>query len=423
MNAVTEVIVVGAGLAGIAAATRLEKRGVRVIVLEAKDSPGGRAATSEALGRPVDLGASWLHGTRDHPLHDRARARGLPLVPFDYDSLALYRADGEPEPTAAGTMDRFEDALERLGRGAKRHDSVQDRMARLEGGAGDELPAALRDFLVATVLEEEYAADVHELAARALEEGRSMRGGDAILQGGYAALYRPLCSRLDIRFRTAVSEIDLGGDGVTVITSAGRFTADQLILTVPLGVLKGDALRIVPPLPAPQRRAIDALGMGLCNKLYLKFPRVFWDEEVQTVGYQHPERGRWLSWYNYARVTGLPVLLGFCTGTAAVSVEALDDDATVADAMAVLRRIYGPAIPEPEAAIVTRWGRDPHSLGAYSFLRVGARPSQRDELATPVLHRLLIAGEATDRRYPGTTQGAWRAGRRAAKAVLKLRRP
>jgi monoamine oxidase len=104
-------------------------------------------------------------------------------------------------------------------------------------------------------------------------------------------------------------------------------------------------------------------------------------------------------------------------------VEALDDDATVADAMAVLRRIYGPTIPEPEAAIVTRWGKDPYSLGAYSFLKVGARPSQRDELAIPVLNRLLIAGEATDRRYPGTTQGAWRAGRRAAKAVLKLRRP
>ncbi|MHA7817364.1 MAG: flavin monoamine oxidase family protein [Pseudohaliea sp.] len=423
MNAVAEVLVVGAGLAGIAAATRLEKRGVRVIVLEAKDWPGGRAATSEALGRPVDLGASWLHGTRDHPLHDRAQANGLALIPFDYDSAALYRAGGEPETAPVDTIDRFEEALERLGRGAKRHDSVKDRMARLDGRLRDELPSALRDFLVATVLEEEYAADVHELAARALEEGRSMRGGDAILQGGYAALYRPLCSRLDIRLGTAVSEIDLGGDGVTVTTSAGRFTADQLILTVPLGVLKGGGLRIVPPLPAPQRRAIDALGMGLCNKLYLQFPRIFWDEEVQVVGYQHPERGRWLSWYNYARVIGLPVLLGFCTANAAVSVEDLDDDATVADAMAVLRRIYGPAIPEPEAAIVTRWGKDPHSLGAYSFLRVGARPSQRDELAIPVLDRLLIAGEATDRRYPGTTQGAWRAGRRAAKVVLNLRRP
>lgn len=423
MNAVAEVLVVGAGLAGIAAATRLEKRGVRVIVLEAKDAPGGRAATSEALGAPVDLGASWLHGTRDHPLHDRAREGGLPLVPFDYDSLALYRADGKPEPTAVSTMDRFEEALERLGRGAKRKESVADRMAALDRELLDGLPPAPRDFLVATVLEEEYAANVHELAARALEEGRSMRGADAILEGGYAALYRPLCARLDIRFGTVVSEIDLGGDGVTVTTSAGRFTAAQLILTVPLGVLKGGGLRIVPSLPAPQRRAIDALGMGLCNKLYLKFPRVFWDGAVQVVGYQHPERGRWLSWYNYARVTGLPVLLGFCTADAAASVEALDDDATVADAMAVLRRIYGAAIPEPEAAIVTRWGKDPYSLGAYSFLRVGARPSQRDELATPVLNRLLIAGEATDRRYPGTTQGAWRAGRRAAKAVLKLRRP
>jgi len=422
MAASTEVIVVGAGFAGLAAATRLRKRGMSVTVLEARDEAGGRARTSTALGFPLDLGASWLHGVRDHPLYERAQALGVAHTFFDYDSVRLYRADGEPETTSEGLIEHYERALEKLGRKAGSRDSVADRLPTLDRRLREQLPESLQDFLVANVLEEEYAADREELAARALEEGRSMRGGDVLLHAGHAALYGPLCSKLDLRLSTVVRKIEVRRDGVSLDTSAGHFRAEHVILTVPLGVLKAGTIRISPALDEEHREAIDALGMGLLNKLYLKFPRRFWDPDYQVASYQHAERGRWVSWYNFAPITDRPVLLGFCAARAAAAVEALDDTSAVADAMAVLRTMYGSAVPDPEAALLTRWGQDPYSLGAYSFLKAGARPSLRERLAVPVKGRLWIAGEATDRRYPGTTQGAWRAGRQAAKAILARRK-
>ncbi|MEE4661642.1 MAG: NAD(P)/FAD-dependent oxidoreductase [Halieaceae bacterium] len=416
-----DVIVVGAGLAGIAAAHHLRAAGLTVIVLEARSAAGGRTRASQALSHPVDLGASWLHGTRDHPLYDMALALGLEYFRADEDSLKVFREDGTPEPVALDVMDTFERALEKLGRKAARRDSVADRLHLLPDELNSALPETLRQFLLTTVLEEEYAASVDDLAAAALEEGRDMRGADAILKDAYASLLKTLLQDLDVRLNCVVECIDYRNPSVTVSTSTHAYTAKQVIVTAPLGVLKAGDIRFKPRLPTDHQRAIDALGMGLTNKLFLEFPEVFWDASIQVVGYQNSQRGRWMSWYDYSAVTGAPILLGFCTAQGAKEVEALDDDATVADAMAVLRRIYGNSVPAPESWVITRWGQDPFSRGAYSYLKAGAKSSQRKTLASPLAGRLLLAGEHTDRRYPATTHGAWRAGSKAAKRVLKLR--
>ncbi len=416
-----DVLVIGAGVAGIAAAKKLSQQGLSVLVIEAQSDIGGRTRVTHALGHPLDLGASWLHGIGDHPLYRQARKTGMAHMVTDYDSLILFQQNGEIEPTSLKHIDKFERVLEKLGRDAKRKESIADRLPTLHSKWNERIPEALQRFLIATVLEEEFAADIEQLAAKALEEGRDMRGADAILRDAYIGLLAPMAAELDVRLETVVSEIAVQDDRVTVATSNGRFRADQVVLTAPLGVLKHNSIRITPPLSATHQDAIDSLGMGLTNKLYLRFPRVFWDPSIQVMGYQSAQPGRWLSWYDYATVSDQPILLGFCAAAAAAEVEALDDHSTVAEAMAVLRTIYGQDIPDPEAFVVTRWGQDPFSLGSYSYLKVGARSSQRDDLAKPFKDRLLIAGEATDRRYPSTTHGAWRAGRKAAKSVLKLR--
>jgi monoamine oxidase len=249
-----------------------------------------------------------------------------------------------------------------------------------------------------------------------------MRGADAILRNSYSALTEALADGLDIRLNCIVDSVDYAGARVRVATGCDCYEVAQVIVTVPLGVLQAGDIAFTPALPPGHQRAIHALGMGLINKLYLEFPRVFWDADVQVVGYQSARRGRWMSWYDYSAVTGVPILLGFCAGAGAAEVEALDDAASVDSAMDALRRIYGPDIPPPRAAVVTRWGQDPFARGAYSFLKVGARSSQRKTLATPIGGRLLLAGEHTDRRYPATTHGAWRAGVRAARRLLELRR-
>jgi len=421
MAETADVVIVGAGLAGIAAAHSLSAEGLQAVILEARTAPGGRTRASHALSHPVDLGASWLHGIKDHPLYDMALAMGLPHTRTDYDSLRIYRADGSLEPVSLATVDDFERAVEKLGRHAKRRDSVADRLHLLPNKYTESLPPALRQFLITVLLEEEYAAPVDELAAAALEEGRDMRGADAILQDGYTGLLQTLLRGIDIRLNCTVRSVEYARQPVVVSTDTQDYLADQVIVTAPLGVLQAGDIAFNPPLPRDQQRALDALGMGLVCKLFLEFSHVFWDPDIQIVGYQSPRPGRWMSWYDYSVPTGAPILLGFCAPSAAAEVEALDDAAIVEDALATLRMIYGDTVPDPVASVATRWGQDPFSRGAYSFLKAGAKSSQRKTLAGPVAGSLLFAGEHTDRRYPATTHGAWRAGSKAAKRVLKLR--
>lgn len=417
MRSLSTVLVIGAGIAGLAAAGHLRRAGHSVRVIEARSETGGRTRASTLFGPPVDLGASWLHGSQNHPLFDQAVASGLDWVATDYDNFAAFYTDGQPVTTELAGMEAYESALHRLGRKAKAKHSIADRLSKLPGALTQSLSKASQQFVIATALEEEYGADIEQLAALALEEGRGFRGQDVILKDSYRAVVMPLAQNIELCLNHTVTGIDYSSCPVTVTTAEAEFTADRVIVTVPLGVLKGGTIMFNPPLKKRKKAAINAIGSGVINKLYLRFPRVFWDQSLDTIGYQHPQKGRWVSWYDYSRITGEPILLGFNAASAAADVELLDDTATVADAMTVLRTIYGKTIPDPTGAIVTRWGKDPFALGAYSYLKVGSRASQRRDLAKSVKGRLYFAGEATDARYPATTQGAYRSGVRAAKKI------
>jgi len=185
-----------------------------------------------------------------------------------------------------------------------------------------------------------------------------------------------------------------------------------------LGVLKAGTVAFTPPLPAAKQKAIQRLGMGVLNKLYLRFPRRFWDADAELINYIPAQHGRWAESLNMAYYTDAPVLLCFNAGIYGTATEALSDAEVVAAAMTSLRTIYGADIPAPTAHLRTRWAADPYARGSYSFAAVGSSPADRDALAAPVGGRLFFAGEATYRDYPSTVHGAYLSGRRAAANIL-----
>ncbi len=429
-----DVIIIGAGAAGLAAARTLADARRRVIVLEARDRLGGRIWTTEFVGLPLDLGAAWVHGYERNPLSEYARRAGIRLTPSDTillgGELALYAADGR-RLTAAEQEQieaRFESlqaALEELGRA--RVESGQpdislqaafDELCRQHGWPAETVRTL--NYKLNSAVEHEYSGDLSEMSLFNWDDDRTpavLGAHDALPEGGWWPVLAPVARGLDIRLQHLVSRVEHGAGGVTVITDRGAFTAPHALITLPLGVLKAGAVTFSPALPERKQAAIRLLGMGVLNKLVLKFPRVFWPANADWLGYIAEQRGRWSEWLDLSRHTGQPILIGFNAAAYGRAVELLSDEQVVAEALAVLRKLFGD-VPEPEAFAMTRWASDPFARGAYSFVGVGASSAQRAALGERVADRLFFAGEAASVDYPGNVHGAWLSGERAAKEIL-----
>lgn len=327
--------VVGAGAAGLAAGRDLVDRGFRVVVYEARERIGGRVHTDTSLGVPVDLGASWIDGVDGNPMTAIADAIGAPRVVTDYDSIVVYDSEG------SRVSNRFWAAPLRTVNGAAREGkTLESAIQEALAGRSQEYIDRF-NFAVVNAIEHEYAADIEDLSADALHEGDYFGGDDVLLPNGYLELLKTLTPGLDIRLASPVRGILWDEDGATVQVGDQANIHDHVVVTLPLGVLKSGSVLFDPPLPEAKRGAIERLGMGLLNKVVLEFPYAFWDQAVDTFGYISEEEGRWAEWYDLERVTGRPMLVAFNAGSVAEAMEDLSDSEIVAEAMDVLRLIYG----------------------------------------------------------------------------------
>lgn len=423
-----QVLVVGSGMAGLAAARTLHDAGVTVRVVEARARIGGRVWSDSRLGLPLDLGASWIHGVRGNPIAELADRYGLATAPTDYDNNVLYHPSGEAVSDRAerALEDRFEAVMEIVAAqtaaaaAANADRPLAEAIAQAAANLGlRDQPLRELDYAVNTTIEHEFAADVARLSLIHWDEGDVFPGGDVIFPNGYGQLADALAQGLDIVTGAPVTRVARHADGVTLTLADGRaMSAAHAVITLPLGVLQAGTVAFTPPLPAAKQQAIQRLGMGVLNKLYLRFPRRFWDADAELINYIPAQHGRWAESLNMAYYTDAPVLLCFNAGEYGTATEALSDAEVVAAAMSTLRTIYGADIPAPTAHLRTRWAADPYARGSYSFAAVGSSPADRDALAAPVGGRLFFAGEATYRDYPSTVHGAYLSGRRAAADIL-----
>lgn len=428
-----EVLVIGAGIAGLAAARRLHDDGVRVTVLEARDRVGGRVhSLRNGRGDAFDLGASWIHGIKGNPIATLARDLDIPTVTSGRVN-ALFDARGRRLDTArvAARMGAALAAARTAAAGPGRSVADVVRLAGVDEMLSPRDRRLFRWYLTAE-LEHEFAGDVAELSAAHFDAENEPRGEEVVFPTGYDRIAHALAADLDVRLGAVVTAIEWGdaagpdaGDPrvrVHVRDAHGATSvleADHAVVTLPLGVLKAGDVRFAPALPETHLAAIGRLGMGLMNKVWLTFPRRFWGD-ADWINRAAEPVGRFTQFF--APRTPTPMLAAFHTGACARALEALGDDETVAAALAALRATYGPDVPAPTEAHVTRWSRDPFARGAYSFVAAGATPDDRAALATPLGRSVFFAGEATHTGYPSTVHGAYLSGLAAAKAVRRATR-
>ncbi len=294
------VAVIGSGMAGMGAAQQLAEKGIDCVIFEARNRVGGRVWTNQDLGVPIDAGASWIHGVRGNPLSRMAQSLGVKTIATDYDDLQFYDHQGE---------------------------SLRLR----------DTP---RSFQEVAFYEHDYGADLSDLSPQAFDEGEEFGGEEVIFPNGYAQLFPGLQGEYEIRLSSPVSQIIYDQSSVELIVNGDSQRFDAVIVTVPLGVLKAGSIAFSPELPVYKRQAISRLGMGLLNKVCLRFDEVFWDEDVTAIGFVGRRRGRFSMWLNMARYINEPVLIAFNSGSAAEAIEKNSDNEIIAEAMEVLSAMY-----------------------------------------------------------------------------------
>lgn len=401
-------------MAGLAAAHSLADAGRPVRVLEARDRIGGRVHTTRDWGVPLEMGASWIHGTANNPLVELARRARADVVPTDYDDSTKLVIDPRLQPMTFDpkTWRRLVSEAREEVTGGTLGAAITAQVDR------DDLTDRERaelDFYVTTEIEDEYAADAGQLSATTFDLGKFTDGPQSVITSGYDALPRLLADGLQISLNTPVNSVSYQPNSVTVRAGDQTFDGEAAIVTVPLGVLKAASITFDPPLPEGHAHAVNALGFGVLSKSYFRFRQRTWDTENSFYEYLSAEKGLWAQWFTLPAAAG-PIVLAFNPGTRGRSVESTPAAELMAGALPVGRRLFGTDAVEVRSS---SWTTDPYALGSYSFHAPGSGPDDRRRLQQPISDRLYLAGEAVGADNPATVHGALLSGRHAAAELMR----
>ncbi len=417
VSANPDVIVIGAGAAGIAAAKALMASGRSVTVIEAGKRIGGRVFTeTSTFGVPFDVGALWLHNARGNPFVGYGQKNGFTVYPAP-DEETLYVGDREADDD-----------------GYIAYDTAYRAAIRAISSAG----AAGRDVSAASVVSEEgdWSKLVH-LAIGPYEMGKDLDsfsckdwynsndGKDWFCREGYGAIWAHSAQGIPVQLSTTATSVKWGGHGVTVETNRGSLSAKACIVTVSTGVLAQEALRFDPPLSPEKQASFHGISMGLYNHIALQFNRNIFGTGKDGYLYSQIDsevEGSPKGMGLLTNVSGGTLSYGDVGGRFAAALEAEGEAAAIDFALSDLRRMFGSDVDKAFVkGVATNWGQNPLTYGSYASAEPGKYPL-RAVLRQPVGERIWFAGEACSPANWATVVGAHESGEAAGSHVGRFLR-
>jgi monoamine oxidase len=406
-----DLVIVGAGAAGLAAARQAGELGLSYLVCEAMDRIGGRAYTeSTTFGTPWDRGGHWMHSGSINPFSKLADKYGFR---YEREILPELGHDGsrwltEEETTRVDAIvhgPNLWGAIERAGKEGR------DVSAAAVVDMNHPNIAELRTGLAGA-----WGLDIPEVSTRD-DGGYNDTVENWPVEDGYGAVVARHAEGIPVELNTAVTKIRWDGTGVVVETGAGTIAAKVVVITVSTRIIQDNVIKFSPELPVWKREAYDAMSLGNANKVTFKIDRNLLAGQQMTAWVRATSaQGIWFQ----IRAFDRDMITGHFGGALGEAVEAEGEGAILAMGRQALVAMYGSAIlKEIQAEACTRWRSEPWIRGAYA----GAQPGKahlRKDLATPVDDRLYFAGEAVSPDMYSTIHGAHLSGISAVESAAKV---
>ncbi|MCU0323735.1 MAG: FAD-dependent oxidoreductase [Spirosomaceae bacterium] len=412
------VIVIGAGIAGLAAAKKLTENGFDVKVLESQEKVGGRLRTNRSLGIAFDEGASWIHGVNKNPITTLAQESGMTTFETVDENRKSYDIGGKIRTAAIynSAEDELDSIIGSMMKKGSPSESFETVFKRL-------YPQKFNDRLWRFFLSSYITfdlGDLDKLSSTLYDAGEEFGGAEKIATNGYDTIPNYLAKGLNIQLNERVTMIDYSAEKIKITHNSTITEADYVIVTVPLGVLKNNVIQFLPNLPQNKQNAIQKIGMNCVNKFLLTWDKAFWDD-VQYISYTPEERDKFNYFVNIKKFNpATNALMTFAYANYARQTESMSDAQIINEIMKHLRDMYGSNTPNPTNLLRTKWQSNPNTYGSYSFTAVGTEMQHFDDLAATLNNRVFFAGEHTEIDYFSTAHGAYLSGIREADKIIDL---
>jgi monoamine oxidase len=436
-NASWDVVIIGAGVSGLAAASELRKSGLSVLILDARDHVGGRAWTRHEpdLSAPIELGAEFIHGRAPETFE---LLREVGKAALDTSGAHWTLRDGKLVQNTEDLFGDIQTALERSNVLKQPDISFEAWLSRsAQYGLSPEAAAMARAFAEGFDAADPARVSAHFIA-REWGSGGMLDSPQFRPLGGYSSVLAALAGALDrenvrLQLQTVVREVRWKRGSVEVdaifLDQPFSVRAACAIVTLPLGVLQAPAeaagaVRFVPELDT-KRKALEGLVSGPVLKLSLRFRRAFWEEldggKYEGASFFHSAHTAFPTFWTSLPLRA-PLLIAWIGGPKAARLSMSGMPDIVRQALESLSTIFAGRPPsefELEAAYLHNWQTDPFARGAYSYIAVGGGDA-RSTLAAPLEDTLFFAGEATNTEdEAATVTGALQSGERAARELTE----
>ena len=406
-----DVVVIGAGAAGLSATAELMRRGISVSCIEGMNRIGGRCYTDmSTFGVPADLGAHWLHGQAQNEIAIFGKKHK--------DKFKIYK-----EPDRSVVYDGGKKVNE------NKLWKIYKKIEKFRTANSSDEP--FMDLLPENIKKNDWFDTAHK-ASMARDFGEfstyddnnnwndpGWDSGNALCREGYGTLLAYYRKDVPVKLNTIVSEIKWGGQGVQVVTNKGTINAKACIVTVSAGVLKAEKIKFTPVLPLRNQEALESVSMTVSNRVLMQLNKKFLGKfksdtnfyiKCDSNGAKSPETIA----YGLLKMSGTNVCLFGISGQFSKDLENEGSEAMIDFVLNKLKLTFGSKFYEKYfiKAIATGWANNPFTLGGYSG-GVPGKSKKRRDIKFPVGDRIFFAGEATARAF-STVHGANRSGVRAA---------